>query len=484
MNQNKKNRVFSFQIKNTSGVLSEVFDSQLSTARFQAFEQPQSPFKPNFFFLENEQIQSPRMSTQRSLSRLHINSLSPKNSYIYSRKSILTPQSITSQLGMLYHFEKQLADCLKSNYQIGVIESLFNLMVIAVEQDNIDLLITFMRLCALTFISFQEWTKALLFFQHCKFLSEFTRQLDVIQWTFLQIGILCKYIKKYDIGKIFIKKSLEYSWLVKDLDQEIICYEELGKLCFLNYELQTAKSLHEKSMKGNYEKEQSSLRQVSKKGMEQILNMFPQQEKKLGLHIFSKAVNFPLKFVQCQNQQYFSKRSVKNQYLISNDFECVPNQRIIEIDLTLEDMLQSFLKGVNFSFEIPTPISVTEEYESIAEYNQMPSIQKMKQTQLATIIKLHSQKASTTQRRAPIVRLDQFQQKLPLEQIIKQRLEMKFDNSYTNREKIRNRKFANNLEQIRLTHEKNGIALSLEYQKRELIRYAKKLLNQQQITFI
>lgn len=27
MNQNKKNRVFSFQIKNTSGVLSEVFDS-------------------------------------------------------------------------------------------------------------------------------------------------------------------------------------------------------------------------------------------------------------------------------------------------------------------------------------------------------------------------------------------------------------------------------------------------------------------------
>lgn len=48
-------------------------------------------------------------------------------------------------------------------------------MVIAVEQDNIDLLITFMRLCALTFISFQEWTKALLFFQHCNFLSEFTR---------------------------------------------------------------------------------------------------------------------------------------------------------------------------------------------------------------------------------------------------------------------------------------------------------------------
>lgn len=41
----------------------------------------------------------------------------------------------------------------------------------------------------------------------------------------------------------------------------------MGKLCFLNYELKTAKSLHEKSMKGTVEKEKSAMKMVSSKGM-------------------------------------------------------------------------------------------------------------------------------------------------------------------------------------------------------------------------
>ncbi|CAD8200666.1 unnamed protein product [Paramecium pentaurelia] len=484
MNQKKKRRVFSFQIKNLAGTLSELFDSQQTTNRKQN-EQPN--IKTLLAFNEIDQFYSPKESgstTQRSISRFRKNSISPKHSYIYSRKTIQTPLTIRSSILMLNQFEQQFADSIQSNDQIGAIESILNMMVIAVEQDNITLLITFMRLSALTFISFQEWTKALLFLQHCKFLSEFTRQFDVIQWTFLQIGILCKYVKKYDMGKIFIKKSLEYAWHLKDVDQEIICYEELGKLCFLNYELKIAKSLHDKSMKGTVEKDKSAMKMVSQKGMQQIIKMLPQEEKRLGLHIFSKAVNFPIKLIQCQNTQYYQRRQVKNQYMISHNLECIPNQRVIDIDISLDEMLQQFLKGKNFAFEIPIPISVADEYESIRQQSSVPKIQQLKQTQTATLIKLSTLKLHPTKTKQPIIKLNDFQKKLPLEEMIRQRLEMKFEIPTTYTETIRNRKFSSNLELIRLTHERDGIALSVEHQKRGLIRYAQKLLNQQQITFL
>lgn len=34
-------------------------------------------------------------------------------------------------------------------------------------------------------------------------------------------------------------------------DEELSCYEELGKLCFLNAELELAKQLHDMSMSGD-----------------------------------------------------------------------------------------------------------------------------------------------------------------------------------------------------------------------------------------
>jgi len=47
--------------------------------------------------------------------------------------------------------------------------------------------------------------------------------------------------------------------------------------------------------------------------------------------------------------------------------------------------------------------------------------------------------------------------------MIRQRLEMKFEIPTTLTETIRNRKFSSNLELIRLTHERDGIALSVEH---------------------
>ncbi|CAD8121605.1 unnamed protein product [Paramecium sonneborni] len=487
MNQKKKKRVFSFQIKNLTNQQSELFDNQQLSNRKQNEQTNNKVFHKILALNEIDQFYSPKESgstTQRSMSRLRKNSISPKHSYIYSRKTIQTPLTIRSSLTMLNQFEQQFADSIQCNEQIGAIESLLNLMVIAVEQDSISLLITFMRLSALTFISFQEWTKALLFLQHCKFLSEFTRQFDVIQWTFLQIGIICKYVKKYDMGKIFIKKSLEYAWHLKDIDQEIICYEELGKLCFLNYELKTAKSLHEKSMKGTVEKDKSAMKMVSSKGMQQIIKMLPQEETKMGLYIFSKAVNFPIKLIQCQNPLYYQRRQVKNEYMISHNLECIPNQRVIDIDISLDEMLQQFLRGKNFAFEIPIPISIADEYESMSQNNSIPKIQKLKQTQTATLIKLSSLKLHPTSNKQPTIKLNEFQKKLPLEEMIRQRLEMKFEIPSSFTENLRSRKFATNLELIRLTHERDGIALSVEHQKRGLVRYAQKLLSQQKITFL
>ncbi|CAD8105752.1 unnamed protein product [Paramecium primaurelia] len=147
-------------------------------------------------------------------------------------------------------------------------------------------------------------------------------------------------------------------------------------------------------------------------------------------------------------------------------------------------MLQQFLKGKNFAFEIPIPISVADEYESMKPTNSIPKIQQLKQTQTATLIKLQSLKLHPLSNKQSTITLNDFQKKLPLEEMIKLRLEMKFQTPTSFTETLRSRKFASNLEQIRLTHERDGIALSVEHQKRGLVRYAQKLLNQQQITFL
>ncbi len=57
---------------------------------------------------------------------------------------------------------------------------------------------------------------------------------------------LCKFLKKYDVSKDFLKKSLQYIWFDNDPELESDVYEKLGVLYFLQGNIEKAKEFHER----------------------------------------------------------------------------------------------------------------------------------------------------------------------------------------------------------------------------------------------
>lgn len=98
------------------------------------------------------------------------------------------------------------------------------------------------------------------------------------------MGYICKYMKNYDNAKRFFKKvflfiltqCLEFAWFNKDHDSELLCYDELGKLCYLQCQLDHANFLHEKSVAGRLEPNESPRKEISRKSIFSIINSYPQ----------------------------------------------------------------------------------------------------------------------------------------------------------------------------------------------------------------
>lgn len=113
---------------------------------------------------------------------------------LYTRKSEPSPK------------EEKYVEAINNDDSVQSFDNLVQISILAVEQDNLRLLIRVFKLMSLTFIFFKEYDKALIFLKNCIFLSQFPRDFETIQWSLLQLGLVCKMLQKYEIGKIFMKK--------------------------------------------------------------------------------------------------------------------------------------------------------------------------------------------------------------------------------------------------------------------------------------
>ena len=58
------------------------------------------------------------------------------------------------------------------------------------------------------------------------------------------MSFVCKKISRIDKCYVFLKKAIEYAWLLNDRDQELNLYEELGIISYLDGNLNNSKIYH------------------------------------------------------------------------------------------------------------------------------------------------------------------------------------------------------------------------------------------------
>ncbi|CAD8042907.1 unnamed protein product [Paramecium primaurelia] len=393
----------------------------------------------------------------KPLTRRRMNNHSQSRLSLHTKKSDLTPLTIRTH-SPVSQFQQQYFDAIKNDDCQKALTILINMMILTVDQDNLCLLIRIFRVASLTLLHFREYGKSIIYAKNTIFLSEFARDFETIQWVLLHLGIICKQLQKYEIGKIFIKKSIEFAWFMQNQDEELRCYEELGKLCFFNHELHLAKQLHEMSMTGNQRSD--SILTISRKGIQQLIKNYPPQQISIDQNILSKIVDFPFVVRSIKEQ-----RDSQNRYLSQQKLECVTIDRMYP--QSVEDLLNKVLQNHHFFFEIPIPIDTS--YKVVKPKSRKDRI---KSTQMITWIKLAIQKQQNPeykfQPKPPVEKVDK--RKLTLDQAVTERVKDKIRSSMEIIQEIKCMKPKND-DVIQLTHEKDYKRIH-EHSKKELLKYA------------
>ncbi|CAK85071.1 unnamed protein product (macronuclear) [Paramecium tetraurelia] len=395
--------------------------------------------------------------SSKPLTRRRMNNHSQSRLSLHTKKSDLTPLTIRSH-SPVSQFQQQYFDAIKNDDCEQAMAILINMMILTVDQDNLCQLIKTFRVASLTLLHFREYGKSIIYAKNTIFLSEFARDFETIQWALLHLGIICKQLQKYEIGKIFIKKSIEFTWFMQNQDEELRCYEELGKLCYFNRELELAKQLHDMSMVGNQRSD--SILTISKKGIQQLINNYPPQQISIDQNILSKIVDFP--FVIRATKE---DRDTQNRYLRQQKLECVYIDRMYP--QSVEEILNKVLQNHNFFFEIPIPID--SSYKVVKPKSRKDRI---KSTQMITWIKLAIEKQKNPeykfQPKPPVEKVEK--RKLTLDQAVTERVKDKIRSSMEIIQEIKCMKPKNG-DVIRLTHEKDHKRIH-EHSKKELLKYA------------
>ncbi|CAD8146661.1 unnamed protein product [Paramecium octaurelia] len=208
-------------------------------------------------------------------------------------------------------FQQQYFDAIKNDNCQQALTILINMMILSVDQDNLSQLIKIFRVASLTLLHFQRVCKIdnihkeyNIFKRIC---SRFRNHLMGITtfWESYANNYKNMRLEKSSLKSV---ESIEFAWFMQNLDEELRCYEELGKLCYFNHELNLAKQLHEMSMVGNQRSD--SILNISKKGIQQLINNYPPQQISIDQNILSKIIDFP--FVIRATKE---ERDTQNRYL-------------------------------------------------------------------------------------------------------------------------------------------------------------------------
>ncbi|CAD8052783.1 unnamed protein product [Paramecium sonneborni] len=376
----------------------------------------------------------------KTLTRRRLNNQSQSRLSHHTKKSDLTPLTIRSH-SPVSQFQQQYFEAIKNDDCQQALKILINMMIVTVDSDNLCLLIRIFKVASLTLQHFKEYDKSIIYAKNAIFLSEFARDFETIQWALLHL------------------ESIEFAWFMQNKDEELRCYEELGKLCFLNHEIDIAKELHEMSMTGNQRND--SILNISRNGIQQLINNYPQQQFQIDQNILSKIVDFP--FVIRSNKQ---QTESQNNYLKQQKLECVIIDRMYL--QSVEEILNKVLQNHHFFFEIPTPIDTSKQV-----IKHQSRKERIKSTQMITWIKLAIQKQQNPeykfQNKPPIERVEK--RKLTIDQAVTERVKEKIRNSMEIIQDIKCIKPKND-EIIRLTHERDHHRI-YEHSKKELLKSAK-----------
>ncbi|KAL4463999.1 hypothetical protein ABPG74_005936 [Tetrahymena malaccensis] len=284
-------------------------------------------------------------------------------------------QNLNIELLMILKFiqnRQEYLQTLKYMNKDQAIDKLCDLLKLATELDDTDLFLDVMDMIVQTCIMFSDYRLALIFLSTIKSTCELTHNVVKKITLHRNYSQVCKKLGFYEESLRFLKKALQYIWLVDDKDQEVQLYDDLGLVFFHLVQLDKAKTFHEKSVQSFNEPIDNILREMSSRNIQKFLNSFP-LSKNLDNTVLLKLNYFPFKILKRDLIDGNIEPHIENNYLKKNNLKLVKNLSHLNSGLSEIYLIQQVLLSNEFFNEISTPLSKPLEFSPL-EFVRMKKV--------------------------------------------------------------------------------------------------------------
>lgn len=129
------------------------------------------------------------------------------------------------------------------------------------------------------FIEFDDYERAKSFYSYFKFLATNLELIDELMQSYECLGIISKFLYRYEKAIIYFKKQIEVAWILENRDSELRAYDHIGMQYFYLGNHQRAKYYHLRFLCGRYEKDTELKRRMIQSFQDRNFNFFNISEK-------------------------------------------------------------------------------------------------------------------------------------------------------------------------------------------------------------
>ncbi|CAD8071117.1 unnamed protein product [Paramecium sonneborni] len=254
------------------------------------------------------------------------------------------------------------------------VEKMINLfqkpMLIAQEQNLIELFSQMLFLLAQFFYDCQDYSKATYFLRDCLIMSNLARfpKLKVI--TLLFMAICAKQFKLFDQSITLIQKALMYSWAYYYHDEEIQCYDAMGLAYFYQGNIERAEYYHQKWSSGFLEESQSYYRVTAMEFIKMFERTLPTKATDFMSSI-QGSISVPFQNI-ASGKSYDEKRLIKynNCNPIDIIYSTIRGKEFSEFNLIHHEQTLILNKQIKKQVKLPKRIlEITEKYKNKDQYS-------------------------------------------------------------------------------------------------------------------
>ena len=164
---------------------------------------------------------------------------------------------------------------LKSENFLACVNIIAELLSFGMLLNSIPLLNKVMIYMSILYVKNNDYSFALLILQTCLKVSNQKCCLKDKPKILRAMADILNKGRKFNIAQKTARRALEYAWFNNDINEELECYELLGKLKYETANVDEANYYHEKAMKHKIEPTNAQVRKIAKKNIEHFQSKHP-----------------------------------------------------------------------------------------------------------------------------------------------------------------------------------------------------------------